>query len=429
MTWVQLLTDEPELLALVQRCAPEGTPVRILGVEGARAATPAAAVVVASRSSIPFLVRSVEELEDHGLASRTVALAPFSREMATALVRLTCSHVVWLDDADRALVSILGRMVQSDLRFLISGALLTRCGDDDLLRRTVREAFVAQECPTTVAELAARAHCTPSTLRAHWRRSELPDSPQALVDWAVLAALAELHGEGSKISAVSRLIGLHETTLYRAARRRVGASPSMVDRAALLGAVDRWLPGGDDLTYARTMHVSAMAPIPLSRQSVFVNMATTSHGESQAARRPPHVLIIEDEVGAASLILAVVRRHGHGCSATIVGDGLQAMRYLRGVPPYDDRETYPTPDLVILDLALPGISGFQVLTWMDNNQKLVHSPVVVFSGSSDPESARRAFLLGARAFLPKSADPVVLAEVVRDALARWAPERRDGTTG
>ena len=160
-----------------------------------------------------------------------------------------------------------------------------------------------------------------------------------------------------------------------------------------------------------------------------MNMTDPHLDDAQAARRPPHVLIIEDEVGTASLILAVVRRQGHGCSATIVKDGLQAMRYLRGVPPYDDRETHPEPDLVILDLALPGISGFQVLTWMDNNQKMVHSPVVVFSGSSDPEAARRAFTLGARAYLPKSADPILLAEVVRDALAAWAPESRDGTTG
>jgi AraC-like DNA-binding protein len=243
MTWIQLLTEEPDLLVVVQRLAPHGTPVRIVRRRSTRYAVPAAAVVVAtSGSRTRFVLQALEEVETLGLKSRTVVLAPFSRELATALVRRTCPPVVWLDDVGRELGAILRRMVDSDLRFVITEALLVGCGADLLLQRAVREAFAGTDCPTTVSRLAARAHCTPSTLRAHWRRSGLPDSPQALVEWAVLAALAELRGDGSKISAVSRLIGLHETTLYRAARRRVGVSPSLVDRTALLAAIGDWLP-------------------------------------------------------------------------------------------------------------------------------------------------------------------------------------------
>lgn len=134
-------------------------------------------------------------------------------------------------------------------------------------------------------------------------------------------------------------------------------------------------------------------------------------------------------MGTAALIRAIVLRHGHGCSATVVRDGLQAIRYLRGAPPFQNRQENPSPDLVILDLGLPGISGFQVLTWMDNNTQIVDAPVVVFSGSADPEDARRAYALGARAYLSKSADPTRLIEVVSETLERWTPERRDGTGG
>lgn len=150
---------------------------------------------------------------------------------------------------------------------------------------------------------------------------------------------------------------------------------------------------------------------------------------AQATGLRPHVLVVEDEATTASLIRAVVMRHGRGCSATIVNDGHQAMRYLRGAKPFEDRRIHPKPDLVILDLGLPGISGFQVLTWMDNNDRTAESPVVVFSGSTDPEAARRAYALGARAYLPKSADLARLAELVRDVLARWDFESRDGTGG
>ena len=172
-----------------------------------------------------------------------------------------------------------------------------------------------------------------------------------------------------------------------------------------------------------------MVPAPGTTHRVRVSTAHPPHGEAPATRLHPHVLIIEDEVVTASIIRAIVMRHGHGCSTTIVRDGLQAMRYFRGVPPYEDRQTHPKPHLVILDLGLPGVSGFQVLTWMDNNADVANSPVVVFSGTTDPEAARRAYALGARAYLPKSADPVRLAEVVRETLARWAPASRDGTSG
>lgn len=243
MTWIQLLTEEPELHPVVERLAPRGTPVRAVAARDARSGTPPAAVVIAtSGARLRFIERALSESAARGLKTRTIVLAPFSRELATGLVRLPCPRVVWLDDARRELAPLLREMVASDLRFVVSTALLDRCGEDPILRRAVEQAFVGTACPTTVAGLAARAHCTPSTLRTHWRDSGLPDSPQALVEWAILAALAEMRGDGSKVSTVSRLIGLHETTLYRAAQRRMGVSPSLVSRAALLDALDAWLP-------------------------------------------------------------------------------------------------------------------------------------------------------------------------------------------
>lgn len=143
----------------------------------------------------------------------------------------------------------------------------------------------------------------------------------------------------------------------------------------------------------------------------------------------PHVLIVEDDRAAAHLIRAVVLRHGHGCSATVVHDGMAAVRYITGEEEYRDREIHPYPDLVILDLGLPGMDGFEVLSWLDGHGPTRDTPIVVFSGSADPAAAERAYALGARAFLPKSADPVRLAVVVSDTLARWTPQRREGTTG
>lgn len=243
MTWIRLLTEEPALQAVVRRMAPAGTPVRVVSEREARqAASPAAVVIASSGGRVRFITAALDLMEERSLTGRTVVLAPFSRELATALVRRRCPHVIWLDAMVRELPVVLRELVATDLRYTLSEALLECCGSDPLLQRVVRQAFRGSDCPTTVSDLAARAHCTPSTLRAHWRRSGLPESPQALVEWAVLAVLAELRSDGSKISSVSRLIGLHETTLYRAARRRLGVSPSLVNRNTVLVALEDWLP-------------------------------------------------------------------------------------------------------------------------------------------------------------------------------------------
>ena len=86
-----------------------------------------------------------------------------------------------------------------------------------------------------------------------------------------------------------------------------------------------------------------------------------------------------------------------------VGDGLEAMRYLKGEVEYADRDKYPMPDVILLDLKMPRFSGFDFLEWLHqrspDHQRLI--PVVVISSSDDPEDIRRAYALGANSYLVK----------------------------
>ena len=233
---------ERDLASVIQRFVPPEAGVRSDSPPTWRMGIPPAAVVVAtSGRKVSFITEALRRAEEEGLRARTVVVAPFSRELATALVRQGCAHVVWLDAVSRELPSVLRRLVESSLRFAVADAIRSRCGDDPLLLRVVGIAFGGPECPTTVSDLALRVHCTTSTLRAHWRRSGLPDSPQALVEWAVLSVLAERRSDGSKVSSVSRELGLHETTLYRASRRRLGVSPSAVNHDSIFSALGAWL--------------------------------------------------------------------------------------------------------------------------------------------------------------------------------------------
>src|SRR3569833_2125176 len=82
-----------------------------------------------------------------------------------------------------------------------------------------------------------------------------------------------------------------------------------------------------------------------------------------------------------------------------VGDGRQAIAYLNAVAEYADREKFPEPDLLLLDLNLPLLSGFEVLENVRMNPRYRDLPVLIFSSSGRPEDRSRATALGADGYI------------------------------
>ena len=87
-----------------------------------------------------------------------------------------------------------------------------------------------------------------------------------------------------------------------------------------------------------------------------------------------------------------------------VSTGEEAIEYLRGEGRYTSREEYPLPDLLLLDLKLSGINGFQVLKWIRAQEGLKRLRVVVLTGSTAVEDINLAYQLGANSFLVKPMD-------------------------
>ncbi|MDB6018298.1 MAG: response regulator receiver protein [Pedosphaera sp.] len=85
-----------------------------------------------------------------------------------------------------------------------------------------------------------------------------------------------------------------------------------------------------------------------------------------------------------------------------VCDGEEAIDYLSGVGAYSDREKFPLPDVLLLDLKMPRKTGYEVLEWLQT-QSLDGLVVVVVSGSFLPEDITRSLALGADAYQQKVA--------------------------
>jgi CheY-like chemotaxis protein len=101
----------------------------------------------------------------------------------------------------------------------------------------------------------------------------------------------------------------------------------------------------------------------------------------------------------------------------VVKDGEAALAYLTGKGKYALRAEYPLPALVLLDLKLPGLDGFEVLTWIRHTPGLSTLRVVVLTSSDSIRDVNTAYELGANSFMVKEMDfqnTVELARLLKD---------------
>jgi CheY-like chemotaxis protein len=114
--------------------------------------------------------------------------------------------------------------------------------------------------------------------------------------------------------------------------------------------------------------------------------------------RDPQILLVEDDPDDVTLFQEALRDSGFRPSLHIVGDGAEALSFLRR---RDRWAMAPVPDLVILDLNLPRVDGHQVLEQVQKDPVLARIPIVVFTTSSRREDIEGAYERGANAYITK----------------------------
>ena len=129
-------------------------------------------------------------------------------------------------------------------------------------------------------------------------------------------------------------------------------------------------------------------------------------------KRGPTLLVIEDAHDQAILVGVAARRAHPGLDVRMAHDGREGIAYFEGEPPFD--ATRPEPDLVILDLIMPDVDGFEVLGWLNQRYQPLPFSVVVLTGSEDPDDIPRARALGATDVRRKPTDLLTLGTVVRE---------------
>ncbi|MGA7924090.1 MAG: response regulator [Thermoplasmata archaeon] len=126
--------------------------------------------------------------------------------------------------------------------------------------------------------------------------------------------------------------------------------------------------------------------------------------EESTGRTRLHLLLVEDNRGDARLLEEMLRGGPWPIDVAVVPDGAGALRYMRREGEFPQ---VPRPDIVLLDLNLPGMDGRQVLAEVRSDLRLNGIPLVIFTSSPADEDVLLAFNFHAEGFLRK---PVKLTE-------------------
>jgi CheY-like chemotaxis protein len=132
------------------------------------------------------------------------------------------------------------------------------------------------------------------------------------------------------------------------------------------------------------------------------------------------VLLAEDNEDDAHLVELAMKRAEIRQPLQVVADGVEAIDYLCGKGQYEDRKHFPFPRVLITDLKMPRMNGFEVLEWLKNHPECSVIPTVVFSASAQEADIDRAYRLGASAYFRKPATLSELCELLQVIFNFWS---------
>lgn len=133
----------------------------------------------------------------------------------------------------------------------------------------------------------------------------------------------------------------------------------------------------------------------------------------------PPILIVEDDRNDAFILERTLKKVGALNPVQLVEDGVQALAYLRGEGEYANRTAYPFPGVIITDLKMPRVDGFEILGWLNAHPECGVIPTVVLTASAIERDIVRAYQLGANCYLQKPGSPDEFSRMIRLLFDFW----------
>jgi two-component system, response regulator len=131
------------------------------------------------------------------------------------------------------------------------------------------------------------------------------------------------------------------------------------------------------------------------------------------------ILVVEDNPDHLELTLLSLQGDGSAHEMAVAYDGAQALDYLFGQGAHSGRDTTDQPELVLLDLKLPKLTGLEVLQRMREDPRTATVPVVILTSSSEQEDILACYQGGANSFVRKPVNFADYADKLRQVQAYW----------
>lgn len=134
---------------------------------------------------------------------------------------------------------------------------------------------------------------------------------------------------------------------------------------------------------------------------------------------PFEIIVVEDSTYDAEMIVDALRLKGLGKKVMVLEDGAQVLDYIFSRGAYETNETSPNPNLIILDLKMPKVSGIQALKKLKSTPETKHIPIVVFTSSKEENDIKTVYELGANSFIVKPVDFDCFVEAIGEIGLYW----------
>jgi CheY-like chemotaxis protein len=131
------------------------------------------------------------------------------------------------------------------------------------------------------------------------------------------------------------------------------------------------------------------------------------------------MLVAEDDKLDLELLKRAIPKNGSAVNLQVTRDGEECIDYLKGEGKYKNRITHPFPNVIVLDLKMPKVSGLQVLEWLNKQLDCKRIPTIMLSGSSLDKDVQEAYRLGVNTFFMKPSGLDKLQELMKRVVEYW----------
>jgi len=131
------------------------------------------------------------------------------------------------------------------------------------------------------------------------------------------------------------------------------------------------------------------------------------------------ILLVEDNPDDELLAIRALKKNNISNEVVVARDGVEALDYLFGTGAHAGRDMSEMPQIILLDLKLPKIDGFEVLRRLRSNERTKLLPVVVLTSSREEQDLTESYSLGANSYIRKPVNFAQFTEAIRQLGLYW----------